>query len=97
ERERHAKPRPSMMIEKFALSGGVVLSEFLDLKHTSKTIIPVSLLIPKFARAHRRRDQGELRHQDIRRLAERSLCSEFLAKERGRASANAEPMPQQVS
>ena len=38
------------MIEKVALPGGTVLSEFLDLNHTSKTIILVSLLIPKFAR-----------------------------------------------
>jgi hypothetical protein len=38
------------MIEKFAISGGMVSSEFLNLNHTSKTIILVSLLIPKFAR-----------------------------------------------
>jgi hypothetical protein len=38
------------MIEKFAISGGTVSSEFLDLNHTSKTMILVSLLIPKFAR-----------------------------------------------
>jgi hypothetical protein len=38
------------MIEKFAISGGTVSSEFLDLNHTSKTVILVSLLIPKFAR-----------------------------------------------
>jgi len=39
----------SVMIEKFARSHGTVLSEFLDLNHTSKAMIPVSLLIPKFA------------------------------------------------
>ena len=38
------------MIEKFAISGGTALSEFLDLNHTSKIMILVSLLIPKFAR-----------------------------------------------
>jgi hypothetical protein len=38
------------MIEKFAISGGTVVSEFLDLNHTSKAMIIVSLLIPKFAR-----------------------------------------------
>jgi len=41
---------PSVMIEKFATSSGSVWSEFLDLNHTSKTVILVSLLIPKFAR-----------------------------------------------
>ena len=40
----------SVMIEKFAISGGTVLSEFLDLNHTSKAMILVPLLIPKFAR-----------------------------------------------
>ena len=38
------------MIEKFARSCGKVPSEFLDLNHTSKAMILVSLLIPKFAR-----------------------------------------------
>jgi len=38
------------MIEKFARSRGTVRSEFLDLNHTSKMMILVSLLIPKFAR-----------------------------------------------
>jgi hypothetical protein len=37
------------MIEKFASSIGQVESEFLDLNHTSNSMIPVSLLIPKFA------------------------------------------------
>jgi hypothetical protein len=38
------------MIEKFAVVRGLVLSEFLDLNHTSKATILVSLMIPKFAR-----------------------------------------------
>jgi len=38
------------MIEKFAISGGAIPSEFLDLNRTSKIMILVSLLIPKFAR-----------------------------------------------
>jgi hypothetical protein len=37
------------MIEKFAGIRGSVLSEFLDLNHTSKPMILVSLMIPKFA------------------------------------------------
>ena len=37
------------MIEKFAIIGGQVSSEFLDLNHTSKSMILVSLMIPKFA------------------------------------------------
>jgi hypothetical protein len=37
------------MIEKFAIMIGKVSSEFLDLNHTSKSIILVSLMIPKFA------------------------------------------------
>ncbi len=37
------------MIEKFAIIGGKVPSEFLDLNHTSKSMILVSLMIPKFA------------------------------------------------
>jgi hypothetical protein len=39
----------SVMIEKFAKSSGKVASEFLDLKHTSESMLPVSLKIPKFA------------------------------------------------
>ena len=39
----------SVMIEKFAGGRGLVGSEFLDLNHTSKLMIPVSLMIPKFA------------------------------------------------
>jgi len=38
------------MTEKFASSLGKLPNEFLDLNHTSKTTILVSLLIPKFAR-----------------------------------------------
>ena len=41
---------PSVMIEKFAGVGRLVLSEFLDLNHTSKPKVLVSLMIPKFAR-----------------------------------------------
>lgn len=37
------------MIEKFAMPGGKAPSEFLDLNHTSKSVILVSLVIPKFA------------------------------------------------
>ena len=40
----------SVMIEKFANSRCMVESEFFDLNHTSKTMILVSLMIPKFAR-----------------------------------------------
>jgi hypothetical protein len=38
------------MIEKFAGVRSLVGSEFLDLNHTSKFMILVSLMIPKFAR-----------------------------------------------
>jgi hypothetical protein len=38
------------MIEKFAAVRDLVRSEFLDLNHTSKSMILVSLMIPKFAR-----------------------------------------------
>jgi hypothetical protein len=37
------------MIEKFAIIPGIVASEFLDLNHTSKPGILVSLMIPKLA------------------------------------------------
>ena len=37
------------MIEKFAGVRGMVRSEFLDLNHTSKSLILVSLMISKFA------------------------------------------------
>jgi len=39
-----------VMIEKFATCRGTVWSEFLDLNHTSKIMILVPLLFPKFAR-----------------------------------------------
>jgi hypothetical protein len=39
----------SVMIEKFAVISGEVSSEFFDLNHTSKHMILVSLMIPKFA------------------------------------------------
>jgi hypothetical protein len=37
------------MIEKFAISSGLLAREFLDLNHTSKSMILVSLMSPKFA------------------------------------------------
>jgi hypothetical protein len=37
------------MFEKFATTCGWVWSEYLDLNHTSNSMILVSLLIPKFA------------------------------------------------
>jgi len=37
------------MIEKFAIISSTVTSEFIDLNHTSKLMIRVSLMIPKFA------------------------------------------------
>ena len=50
------------MIEKFAPSSGSVPSEFLDLNHTSKPVMLVSLMIPKFApgpsREHRRTSES---------------------------------------
>ena len=36
------------MIDKFARVCSLVRSEFLDLNHTSKSMILVSLMIPKF-------------------------------------------------
>ncbi|MBN9276946.1 MAG: hypothetical protein J0I57_04850 [Hyphomicrobium sp.] len=36
------------MIEKFAPSHGTVSSEFLELNHTSKTMVPVPLSMPNF-------------------------------------------------
>jgi len=38
------------MIEKFATSRGMAPSEFLELHHTSKIVVLVSHMIPKFAR-----------------------------------------------
>jgi len=50
------------MIEKFAGASGKVMSEFLDLNHTSNHMILVSLMIPKFAREpdveHRRTSES---------------------------------------
>ena len=50
------------MIEKFAVIGCEVSSEFLDLNHTSKSVILVSLMIAKLApgpsRALRRASQS---------------------------------------
>ena len=40
----------SVMIEKFAGVSRLILSEFLHLNHASKSMILVSLMIPKFAR-----------------------------------------------
>ena len=55
------------MIEKFATNRIVAPSEFLYLNRTSKALIPVSLLIPKFA--HRQpADAGELRNRDTEML-----------------------------
>ena len=45
-----ASGHTSVMIEKFTGVRGMGLSEFLDLNHTSKSTILVSLMIPKFAR-----------------------------------------------
>ncbi len=39
----------SVMTDKFAGAGGKDASEFLDLNHTSNSMILVSLMIPKFA------------------------------------------------
>ncbi len=39
----------SVMIEKFAVISGEIPSEFLDLNHTSKFMLLVPLMIPKFA------------------------------------------------
>ncbi|MBN9267137.1 MAG: hypothetical protein J0I75_21680 [Hyphomicrobium sp.] len=43
-------PNAGVMIEKFAKPRGTLPREFLDLNHTSKATILVSLLIQKFAR-----------------------------------------------
>ena len=39
------------MIENFASVCGPCLSEFLDLNHTGRIFLPISFIIPKFARA----------------------------------------------
>ena len=51
------------MIEKFACASPKVWSEFLDLNHTSKPLILVSLMIPKFA-PNLASSAGELRNRD---------------------------------
>ena len=51
------------MIEKFAIVSGEESSEFLDLNHTSKPTILVSLMIPKFA-PDPAANPGELRNRD---------------------------------
>jgi len=53
----------SVMIEKFAGVGGLVGSEFLDLNHTSNSMILVSLMIAKFA-PEPTPNAGELRNRD---------------------------------
>ena len=58
-------PTPSsVMIEKFASTCSPVRSEFLDLNHTSNSMILVSLMIPKFAPQP---GLEELRNRDTRR------------------------------
>jgi hypothetical protein len=51
------------MIGKFAGVRGTVLSEFLDLNHTGKPMILVSLMISKFA-PEPASSTGELRNRD---------------------------------
>ena len=51
------------MIEKFAIINGKGPSEFLDLNHTSKRMILVSLMIPKFA-PEPAASSGELQNRD---------------------------------
>ena len=55
----------SVMIEEFAGVRGLGWGEFLDLNHTSKTIVLVSLMIAKFAHDPAARN-GELRNRDTR-------------------------------
>ena len=55
------------MIEKFAGVCGMVGSEFIDLNHTSKPMVLVSLMIPKFAWTLAAK-VGELRNRDTRSL-----------------------------
>jgi len=71
------------MIEKFAEAVGIVRSEFLDLNHTSKSMILVSPMISKFA-PEPASSTGELRNRDtsvmIEKFAEAGglVRSEFL-------------------
>ena len=53
----------SVMIEKFAGVCGMVGSEFLDLNHTSKPMVLVSFLIPKFAHLCRQRPSEFRNHK----------------------------------
>ena len=57
----------SVMIEKFAIIRREVSSGFLDLNHTRESMIPVSLVIPKFAPGTSA-NSGELRNRDTGRL-----------------------------
>ncbi len=63
-----------VMIEKFARVGGKVVREFLDLNHTSKHILLVSLLIPKFALVPAA-SAGELRNRDTTCIADWSIAA----------------------
>jgi len=51
------------MMEKFAGVGGLVGSEFLDLNHTSNSLVQVTLMISKFA-PEPAPNAGELRNRD---------------------------------
>src|SRR4026209_1297104 len=62
----------SVMIEKFARVRGPVWCEFLDLNHTSEFVIPVSLVIPQFARDASGVGRRERVNRDARRLQEKS-------------------------
>src|SRR5262245_30779149 len=53
------------MSEKFAGACGLIRSEFLDLNHTSNSMILVSLVIPKFAPSPAQ-NTGGLRNRDTR-------------------------------
>ena len=64
-RQYRIRMATSVMIEKFAGARGLGLSKFLDLNHTSKSMILVSLMIPKFAPEPAART-GELRNRDTR-------------------------------
>jgi hypothetical protein len=64
----------SVMIEKFARVGGKVVREFLDLNHTSKAMVLVSLMIPKFALVSAA-SAGELRNRDTSCIADWSIAA----------------------
>ena len=61
------------MIEKFAGVGGLVGSAFLDLNHTSNSMILVSVMISKFA-PEPAPNAGELRNRDTRVQARVFAC-----------------------